>query len=177
MRLPLMHQMRKKKILKIFSWVVTNIQPVPTGLHVIDDHLFNVIIRGYGASDQRTETFGLLASCMGFYASSLKLTPPGNQKGIFVSLIKSKHDIWIFDIVNQIAFRDADGHLVDLHNLIANPSLIERAAGDLIIEGIPYPKYILYISALQPDFSRLEAQKPFPRIRQVFGRLLRCFQN
>ena len=44
-----------ERLVKIFAWVQEHVQPVPDGFPVVDDHPLNILIRGYGAGDQRTE--------------------------------------------------------------------------------------------------------------------------
>jgi hypothetical protein len=47
---------------RVFDWVRRNVRPVPEAFPIVDDHVWNTIVRGYGADDQRTEVFTLLTS-------------------------------------------------------------------------------------------------------------------
>src|SRR5579862_2383634 len=50
------------RALRVFDWTRTQIRATPDGWPVVDDHVLNVIIRGYGVSDQQADVFATLAT-------------------------------------------------------------------------------------------------------------------
>ena len=57
--------------MEIFIWTCENIRKQPDGLPVIDDHVWHIIIRGYGEPDQSSDVFTTLCNYAGiraFYA-------------------------------------------------------------------------------------------------------------
>jgi len=164
----------EETLLKIFTWTVQHVQPTPPGLPVVDDHVLHIIIRGYGAQDQRTEAFALLASYSGFPATKATARIPGTDKDLVVALVRDGPKTYVFDVNNNISLRNEQGTLADLTELLSNPGLMAQAADHALIEGVPYEHYLLGLRGLQATFARMEAQKPWPRLRQeldhLFGR-------
>ena len=65
----------QERIIAIFRWIGERVRSTPNGFPVVDDHVLNIIIRGYGADDQRTEAFALLASYAGLSATATTMAP------------------------------------------------------------------------------------------------------
>lgn len=42
----------EEKAERILSWTTENIRPTPAGMPIVDDHPFNIVVRGYGEPDQ-----------------------------------------------------------------------------------------------------------------------------
>jgi hypothetical protein len=156
----------QEKLLKIFTWTVRHVQPTPPGFPVVDDHVMHIIIRGYGAPDQRTEAFALLASYSGFPSTAAYLTAPGTEQRIIVAVVRDGARTYLFDVERQMVFKNRLGQFADLRELIADPSLVDTAAHGLTVAGVPYGQYLLSAGDLQASFARMEAQKPWPRLAQ-----------
>ena len=58
----------KEKVLRIFDWTHENIKRVSRGMPVVDDHVLNIIIRGYGTNDQFQDVFTTLCAYNGIPA-------------------------------------------------------------------------------------------------------------
>ena len=56
------------KTIKIFNWVIANVQKNPEELPIIDDHPLNILIRGYGVQDQFEDIFTILCTYAGMEA-------------------------------------------------------------------------------------------------------------
>ena len=52
----------------VFAWTRQHIRPVPEGWPVVDDHILNIIIRGYGTEDQAADVFTTLSTYAGVHA-------------------------------------------------------------------------------------------------------------
>ena len=68
------------RVLAVFNWTARRIQPAPEGWPVVDDHILNIIIRGYGTSDQRADVFATLATYAGVPAFWQKVKAPGTRR-------------------------------------------------------------------------------------------------
>ena len=55
----------RTRVLAVFDWTARRIQPTPEGWPVVDDHILNIIIRGYGMTDQRADVFATLTTYAG----------------------------------------------------------------------------------------------------------------
>ena len=160
-------------LMRLFEWTVANIHPTPEGLPVVDDHPLHILIRGYGAEDQRTEAFALLASYAGFPSAAVTLRAPGTDAGLLVAAVRAGSQTFIFDVINGVAFQDEQGRFVDLMELSRNPLPARRAAGDLTVAGIPYARFFEEADRHVTSFDRMEAQKPWSRLRQEVTHLFR----
>jgi len=160
--------------IRIFRWVGTHVRRVPPGFPVVDDHLLHVIIRGYGAADQRTEVFALLASYAAIPATAVPLSvdAPERRRTIYVAVADVGGRLLVVDVENQILFRRDEGTLAYLDDLRRDPSPITRAGGHLIFNDMPYESYFTRLDTVRPVFSRMERQKPWPRLRLELTRLL-----
>ena len=153
-------------LVRLFDWTVEHVRPTPAGFPVVDDHPLHILIRGYGAEDQRTEAFALLASYAGFPAAKVTLRVPEMDEGLMVAAVRDGSRTLVFDVVNGLVFRNEDGHLADLTELSRNPLPVRRAAGDLTIGGVPYARFFEGVDPRAFSFSRMEGQKPWPRLWQ-----------
>lgn len=164
----------EEKLLRLFAWVTTAIRPTPEGFPVVDDHIFHIIVRGYGTEDQRTEAFVTLAGYAGFQASVARLqAPSGAAEGfVFLALVKGRTKTYVFDVNNRMMFTDEHGRLADVEQLRRHPQLVIDAAQGLAIRGIPYQHYLQGLDHAKV-FSRAPAQQFWPRMRQELQQLLR----
>ena len=159
----------RTRALTLFRWVGTNVRKTPAGFPVVDDHLWHVIVRGYGAPDQRTEAYSLLATYSGVPAASTALVKWVGDKprGLMVAISEFEGRRWLFDVDNQLLFAHEDGALASLDELVAQPALVGRAAGGLAVNGIPYLQYFEHLDRLTFSFDRIERQRPLPRLMRV----------
>ena len=56
---------KETKILALFNWCYANIKDQPETLPVVDDHVWHIIIRGYGAGEQSSDVFTTLCNYAG----------------------------------------------------------------------------------------------------------------
>ena len=159
------------RLVKIAAWVTAHIHAVPSSLPVVDDHPLHILIRGYGAEDQRAEAFALLAGYSGFRASVAKLRPPGAATPVMMGLVQAGHRTLAFDVIHEVIFRNERGALADVQELLRNPALVTSAAHGLVIDGLPYEQYVMELRHSGSGFSRNEAQQPWQRLRQELARL------
>ena len=164
----------EEKFLKMFSWVTEHVRPTPPGFPVVDDHPLHILIRGYGASDQRTEAFVLLTGYAGIRAVSVKLRPPGSDRDIMVALVQWEGRTCVVDVVNRLMFRNEEGQLADLSELMAHPEWIAKASHGLVLGKVPYTQYLLELRHHQKKtFSRTDAQRTWARFKQELARAWR----
>ncbi len=155
----------EEKILRIFSWVVGHVRATPPGSPVIDDHILNVVHRGYGQPDQQTEVFTLLASTAGYPAGMALLRAAPSEKVLPVALVQMGGELYLFDVANGLLFREGQGRLYTLAELQKNPSLIEAVTGEFQVSGLPYSRYLAEVPHLTFSPARMERQNPFSRLK------------
>lgn len=156
----------EKKIERILAWVNERVQPVPEGFPVVDDHPLHILVRGYGAPDQRSEAFTLLASTSGLPATTALLSPRGSREQIILALVRWEGNLYPVDVTHNLLFRTPQGALAALEDLKRHPEWITAAAGDEKIDGFPYIAYWQEIESVERElsFTRMELQKPWSRL-------------
>jgi hypothetical protein len=159
----------RAKALTVFRWVGARVRKPPSDFPVLDDHLWNVIVRGYGAPDQRTEVYALLATYAGLKAASTALVTYVNDRprGLMVAVTEFEGRRWLFDVDNQFLFTRGDGTLAALDDLMADPTLITRVAGELTVHDVPYLTYFAHLGELTFSFDRIRRQQPLSRLAEV----------
>ena len=160
----------RARLEKIFRWVGRNVRPVPNGFPTVDDHVWNIIVRGYGADDQITEVFTLLASysCCSATLAELRAAP---TKAILVAVVDLEGMPRVFDVAHQLIFRNDAGDFASIDDLARNPRIIAAVGGGLTFQGEPYMGYFADIGQLRPKFGRMELQKPWQRLKGEARRL------
>ena len=162
----------------LMRWTHERIRPGPPGWPVVDDHIANIIIRGYGQEDQMADVFVTLMTYAGvpsFWGIIRNPAKPGSWVASFVK-IGGHWTVW--DVAAGISFRDAQGRLASVEDLRARPELLE-----LSIVKVPKREKlyrILVDGRLSrfhvPDPLRAQMQMPFPRmlvqLRQVAAKLI-----
>jgi len=96
------------KVKTIYEWTITNIKNVPEDFPVVDDHIWDIIVRGYGTADQAADVFTTLASYVGYEAFWEKLYVSGTDQPLVLSFAKIGNKWHIFDVYNQKAFMSTE---------------------------------------------------------------------
>ncbi len=143
-------------------------RPHPPELPVIDDHIWHIIVRGYGTEDQQADVFTTLAVYAGLRAWWTVTRPP-DHCGDFLPLSFVRVDgRWVvLDVAHGLVFRDRDGRPATPEALAADHGLVAAAAGDLGFRGIPYVRYFEHFCPPTPPRT-LRAEKQMPLSRLVF---------
>ena len=135
------------KAVTLMEWVQNHIRPIPPGWPVVDDHVLNIIIRGYGTQDQMADVFTVLSTYAGVPAFWKVVRIQKDQEGVVLSFLKIDGQWTIWDAGKGVAFRDETGRLLGVQELIRH------------FEA--------------PDTLRAQKQMPGGRIRFEFQRLLK----
>ncbi|NQT22575.1 MAG: transglutaminase domain-containing protein [Candidatus Omnitrophica bacterium] len=137
-----------EKINAIYGWTIHNIKKQPQGFPVTDDHIWNIIIKGYGTTGQMADVFTTLASYSGFESFFYKVKTEDNTKYLILAFVKVQNKWHAFDVYNNISFIDENKYSVE------TPL------------GINYGECIKRINKRWFDYHprRPDKQKFFPRI-------------
>lgn len=163
---------QEEKLLRIFAWVTEHVRPVPEGFPVVDDHPFHIILRGYGAEDQRVEAFALLAGYAGLPTQVARARPTGIRRGLMLAVVQCDTRVVIVDVVNRVVFRTAGGGLAELSQVLEAPEAMARASRVRTIEGVAYWRYLQALQGHSKLFSRTQRQKFWPRLWGEFQGLM-----
>ncbi len=155
-----------EKVLAIFYWTRNNIKKgIPSGFPIIDDHVLNIIIRGYGTADQIADVFTTLSSYAGYPAVMYNLYLPDNpEHGLCISAVYLQGKWRLMDAYNGLYFINKNNTIASIDDIIANPNLIEKT----IDKSIDKIKYLNMYKNLKPikeiKTTKAELQMPIKRI-------------
>ena len=149
----------------VFNWTARRIQRAPEGWPVIDDHILNIIIRGYGLSDQRADVFATLVTYAGLPAFWQNVKAPGTRDGVVLTFVRVDGRWVVVDVANGLLFRNLRGELASAEDFAANRAILPAAAGSLMTGSTPYSRVFTQLrTPPAPRPLRAELQMPWPRL-------------
>jgi len=92
------------KVKALYSWTVENIVLPPKGFPVVDDHIWDIIVRGYGTAGQMADVFSTLASYAGYEAFWEKISAGKSKERIALSFVKIGGKWRVFDVFRKKCF-------------------------------------------------------------------------
>lgn len=155
-----------------FAWTRANVQPTPPGAPVIDDHIWDIIVRRYGESDQIADVFTTLLAYQDVPAYWTLIGVPPDQAPLSYVWIR---DRWrVYDVRDGVVFRNREGDLATPVELAADPQLVAAAAAAAQLD---VPRYMKYFQQFTPPpvpaVMRADLQMPGRRLwhelRQLAG--------
>lgn len=173
------NQSDKEKVLAIFKWTHENIREIPAGLPVVDDHILNIIIRGYGGNDQSQDVFCMFCEYAGIPAAWVFISPEQNDSVIAVAIVKLEGEWRLFDTYFGNYFINENGEFATVDEIIANPDLIEQAKHKPVIKGVEYKSYfagLRYISD-KDLWKRGKTQMPMYRLMFEAKKLIKILKR
>ena len=169
-----------EKVMVIYDWTVRNIRKdKPASWPVVDDHIFNIITRGYGTNDQAADVFCILCVYAGIDAVWEKYyahdPASGNRiASLVLSFVKVEGGWLVFDVFNRKYFFNEKGGIASVSDIIRNPAMVKRQSEGMEIKGVPYYEFFKQVEPVKRHrFSRQDKQKPLKRfifeIKKTFG--------
>jgi transglutaminase superfamily protein len=144
-----------------FDWTRANIRDTPPGFPVIDDHVWNIVIRGYGQDDQKADVFTTLLSYAGVRAYWIFIGPPPE---LVLSLVEVDRRWRPIDVANGLIFKAPDGQLATVEQL-GEAHDLAATQGPASYWGLPYARYFDgFRPPAPPDLTRPEMQMFWPRL-------------
>lgn len=160
-------------VMKIFEWTYKNIRKNPKSLAVIDDHVWHIIVRGYGKADQFQDVFSTLCNYAGLDAFFLVASKRDQTKKIPLSLVKIEEKWYVFDAYRGVYFEDIKGELADIETIKS-----KNIKTITITDKEPEIDYTLYLDDLpllkEMELERSNIQSPIRRFIYELKKWLRC---
>ena len=164
----------EERVMAVYHWTRHHIRPTPPGWPIVDDHILDIIIRGYGVDDQMADVFCTLATYAGVPAFWKNLKPVEGVPTLSLSFAKVDGTWAAFDVAHNLIFADQQGRLVPVEILANDPDLAEAIAGTIRLGGLSYVRYLQTLQPFTvPDVLRAQQQMPWPRLRYEVRRVLR----
>lgn len=152
-----------------FAWTRANIRPTPAGFPIIDDHVWHVVVRGYGQDDQQADVFTILLHYAGVPAYWIYI---GQKPELALSLALVGGEWRPVDVTNGVIFRSAGGSLATVEELAAAPAAFV-AQGPATYRELPYARpFERFRAPVPPELTRAEMQMPLRRLWQELKRVV-----
>lgn len=155
------------RAMAIWSWTRQHIQPTPNGWPIIDDHVYHIIIRGHGKPDQMADVFTTLTTYAGTDAfwQALDVRPETTGTDVLFSFVRIDGEWRVFDVSENLVFRDPQGRLASIPQLLEHPEWIRHLAGPDREGRPPYEQAMARLAPFHtPRFLRAKAQMPLSRM-------------
>ena len=105
------------KILRLFHWTHETIKPQPESLPMMDSHVWDIYIRGYGTRANFHDIFSTLCNYIGADAFFIRLYARDTGGILNQSFVRMKRGWVVFDPYNGIYFRNNTGDLATIENI------------------------------------------------------------
>ncbi len=150
------------RVIALYEWTRKHIQPIPRHFPVVDDHIWHIIVRGYGGSDQQADVFTTLCVYAGIPAFWRIVSPVNGGRKLVLSFVRLDHGWTVFAVALDWTFYDAQGRLLTLAQLQQMPNRLQPHR----YRGVDASAYIAPLANLQPPQPlRAHLQMPWLRLR------------
>ena len=169
----------ERRSLAVLHWTYSNIRPHPAGFPIVDDHVWHVIVRGYGQSDQHADVFTTLLTYAGVPAYWQVVGRKPYELPLSYALVDGT---WrVVDVFHRIEFRNASGAWASPHDLAGDAALVRTAAAGRVAAMDDYLRsFDRYQPPAPPDVLRADLQMTGRRLafelRKAIGRPGRVWQ-
>ena len=155
----------EQRLLAAYDFTRRRIRDTPDGWPVVDDHILNIVIRGFGLNDQLSDVCALLATYSGVPAFWSKVKASGTDDGIIFTFASVDGRWVVLDVANGFLFRHRDGHLATPAEVAADPTTRPEGTRTLMIRSTPYTRILDQLRMPPvPRPLRAELQMPWPRL-------------
>lgn len=164
-----------QKVEKIFQWTIRRIARQPKELPIIDDHVWHIIVRGYGVPDQMADVFATLSNYAGLKAFILYLKGSGKAlpNEICLGAVYFNGAWHICDPHQKTEFLNGQGRWATIHEIMSGKWQRENINNTFYKEGSPdYQRYFQSLPTIDFDGlyqgSRSSIQSPIKRFMHFF---------
>ena len=88
---------KEEMVFRLFQWTHETIRPQPKSLPIMDDHIWNVYVRGYGVADNFHDLFTTLCSYIGVNGVFLSIENKDLKVARYLSFVELEKGWVIFD--------------------------------------------------------------------------------
>jgi len=160
---------KEDKILRLFHWTYETIKPQPKSLPIMDSHVWDVYVRGYGVIDNFHDLFSTLCNYIGADAFFTVLYSKDRDDSIMLSFVRIKRGWVAFDPCRGIYFRNHTGGLATIEEMHEQDWHIVTLA-QIGVSKANYEQYFdenlpNYIERIGSGFTRANTQSPINRLK------------
>lgn len=157
------------KALAILKWTHENIRRVPAGMPVVDDHVYNIIVRGYGTDGQSQDVFTTLCAYSDIPAFWDRLYDASHKVRFLMSFVKIDGRWLVFDSYNNRYFRTSEGQIASVNDILSDASSEEGVGlGSALYRGMTFKEFYSELKTVSKDGSTKRPYKQMPLSRVLF---------
>ena len=166
-------RIEREKVFNIFGCTYKKIKKSPEGYPIMDDHVWHIIVRGYGVADQSSDVFTTLCNYAGVDAFFSMIYSEDRSSRIPLSFVKIS-EVWnVFDPYRGVYFKNREGSLASIEEIINENWLMESIDKDKEID-INYAIYFKNLSPIKEmELQRSNIQSPINRFKYQIKKWLR----
>lgn len=164
-----------QKVEEIFQWTIRRISRQPKELPIIDDHVWHIIVRGYGVPDQMVDVFATISNYAGLKAFILYLEGSGNAlpDKICLGAVYFNGAWHICDLHQKTEFVNGQGRWATISEIISGKWQRKTRDHTFYKERSPdYQNYFQSLHSIDFDYlyqgSRSSIQSPVKRFMYFF---------
>ena len=165
-----------EKAKSIFHWTATHIKRQPPELDIVDDHVWHIIVRGYGVDGQEDDVCATLSNYAGLKATILTLKgSSGSVPGhISFTAVYFKGAWHLSDPYRHVSFDNRKAEWATINEIVSGDwQAKSHKDPDDIEDSMNYENYFQSLDSI--DFnalyggSRQSIQDPVSRFRQFLN--------
>lgn len=154
----------QNRIEKILEWTYMNLKRVPEGMPVIDDHVWHIIVRGYGTDDQYSDVFTTLCNYARVDSFFAFVYNQDQTKRIPLSFVKLKRGWCVFDPYYGVYFKNAQDEFASIEEVRSQKVRLIKIENSEQ-NKLDYAPFIINLPTLKEiGLQRANIQSPLRRL-------------
>ena len=162
----------EEKVFKLFQWTYETIRPQPKSLPIMDSHVWDVYIRGYGVSDNFHDLFSTLCNYSGVDAFFERLMFEDSRKHIDITFVKFRRGWVVFDPFNGAYFENRNGNWATTEEIRGGDWKLAKLPKS-VIQASYYSTFIKLVpEVVTMGYRRANTQSPVNRFKLQLHKFL-----
>ena len=162
----------QEKVMALLAWTRAALHPQPPDLPVVDDHVYSIIVRGYGAPDQFADVLATLCVYAGIPAVRNRVTSAQGRRSLSLTLVRVEGRWCPIDPYHGVYFQHPDGRLLSWPELAEDPVLVRSAYRGPVAPPVEYGQFIRPGISLSVESPRPSNQIPWVRVWQEITHMI-----
>jgi len=156
---------KEKRALRLLEWTFHNLKKQPESLPIVDDHVWHIIVRGYGINDQFSDVLATLCNYAGMDSFFNVYSSADHKKHTYFTSININGKDWTFmDPYRGVYFVNEKGRLASIKEMkLGNYSISRVQGADL--DPFDYQAVFQNVKRMEKlGLSRSSIQSPLNRL-------------
>jgi hypothetical protein len=163
---------KEEKVFRLFEWTHQTILRQPENLPIMDGHVWDVYVRGYGVSDNFHDLFSTLCNYAGADAFFRKLYKKDHAAYINFTFVRVDRGWAVFNPYNGTYFINKSGDWATIDEIKNQYWTLGRLTGVDIPESYYQPFIGVLPNIKDVGFERANIQSPLNRIKFQFDQFV-----